>query len=212
MTLVAYTKIKTDRDTGSLWAMVENSFSRKENEEYFNEIRKRKNQDSIKESLSALLVLAELLEKADIPSSDLILDRQDSGKPRFTNSQIEFSLTHSRGYAAAAISDTSKVGIDLEATEIPPEKAARLAERFFTDDEQKYAKESPDSALRLWTKKEAYAKMLGTPLSELIAIEKKTPNTKRENAFFYELSADGHPLTVCLEKSCKITDLGAISI
>ncbi len=212
MTLVAYTIIKPDSDLESLRTRLEKAFPKKENEEYFREITQRKNQDSIRESLCALLVLAALLEKANIPSSDLILDRQDSGKPRFTNSQIEFSVSHSRGYAAAAISDTSKVGIDLEAAEIPPEKAARLATRFFTDDELNALNESPDIFLRLWTKKEAYAKMLGTPLSELIAIEKKAPNGRRENAFFSVLSAGGHPLTVCLEKPCKITSLGEINV
>jgi len=66
--------------------------------------------------------------------------------------------------------------------------------------------------LRLWTKKEAYAKMLGTPLSNMIASEKKSARSDSRNAFFYELSADTHPLTVCLEWSCKITDLGEINV
>ena len=126
MTLVAYTKIKPDSDLESRRTRLEKAFPKKENEEYFREITQRKNQYSIKESLCALLVLAALLEKANIPSSDLILDRHESGKPRFKNSEIEFSLSHSRGYAAAAISDTSKVGIDLEAADIPP---GRRAER-----------------------------------------------------------------------------------
>ena len=212
MTLVAYTEIKTDTKLDTLWARVKYAFPSKENEEYFREIEKRKNQNSIKESLCALLLLAALLERANIPSRDLILDRHESGKPRFKNSKIEFSLSHSHGYAAAAISDSSRIGIDLETAKIPHEKAAKLAKRFFTEDEKQAIEADPDSFLRLWTKKEAYTKMLGTPLSELIANEKKTPDPKRENAFFYELSADGHPMTVCLEKPCEIKSLGEIIV
>lgn len=212
MTLVAYTKIKPDSDLKSLWTRVEKAFSKKETEAYFSEIRERKNQDGNKESLSALLVLAALLERADIPSFDLILDRHESGKPYFSNSPIEFSLSHSHGYAAAAISDSSRVGIDVETAQISAEKAEKLAQRFFSEAEIKEFQAAPQSFLKIWTKKEALAKMLGTPLSDLIAIEKKTPNTKRENTFFYELSADGHPMTVCLEKSCEITCLGEINV
>ncbi len=212
MTLVAYTEIKTDTKLDTLWARVKYAFPSKENEEYFREIEKRKNQDSIKESLCALLLLAELLERANIPSRDLILDRHESGKPRFKNSKIEFSLSHSHGYAAAAISDESNVGIDVEAAEISPEKADKLAKRFFTEDEKQFIEADTDSFLRLWTRKEAYAKMLGTPLSELIANEKKNPDNKRDNAYFCELSTDGSPLTVCLEKSCEITCLGDINV
>lgn len=212
MTLVAYTKTNASADLALLWSKVNKAFPSTENRGYFDEIRTRKNQDSIRESLSALLVLAELLERAEIPSSDLILDRYESGKPCFKNSQIEFSLSHSRGYAAAAISDSSRVGIDLEAAEISPEKAAKLAERFFSADEKRELVANPDSFLRLWTKKEAYAKMLGTPLSVLLANEKKAPDNRREDACFHELSANGHPLTVCLEKPCEIKDLDEIII
>ena len=212
MTLVAYTKTNASADHDLLWSKVNKAFPSTENREYFDEIRSRKNQDSIRESLSALLVLAELLNRASTPTTTLIFGRQESGKPHFKNSQIEFSVSHSHGYATAIISDDSKVGIDIEATEISPEKAAKLAERFFSADEKRELVANPDSFLRIWTKKEAFAKMHGTPLSDLIASEKNLPTGKRENAAFCELSANGHPMTVCLEKPCEITTLGEIII
>ena len=212
MMLIAYTRINVDAELDALFERVQNAFSRPENQAYIGEIKYRKNLDGARESLYCLLVLSELLKNARADASSLILDRLEGGKPHFENSRIEFSLSHSHGYAAAAISDESNVGIDVEAAEISPEKADKLAKRFFTEDEKQAIEADPDSFLRLWTIKEAYAKMQGTPLSELIANEKKTPDNKRDNAYFCELSADGHPLTVCLEKSCEITCLGEINV
>ena len=212
MTVVAYTKTQPEADLDLLWIKENKAFPSTDNRGYFDDIKARKNNGSIKESLSALLILAELLRKENIDTAALILGRQESGKPHFKNSQIEFSLSHSHEYAAVVISDHSKVGIDIETAEILAEKAAKLAERFFSNAEKLEFQAYPDSFLKLWTKKEAYAKMQGTPLSDLIVNEKKAPNAERANVVFYELSADGHPVTVCLEKPCEIKDLGEIIV
>ncbi len=212
MTLIAYTRISADAELDALVERVQNAFSRPENQAYIGEIKYRKNLDSARESLYCLLVLSELLKNARVDASSLILDRREGGKPHFENSRIEFSLSHSHGYAAAAISDESRVGIDVESAEIPREKASRLAERFFSESEKRELETNPDSFLRLWTKKEAYSKMQGTPLSDLIANEKALPANERKNAFFYEFETDAHPLTLCLEKPCQITNIGEIAI
>lgn len=212
MTLVSYTKIDASANLDLLWSKVNKAFPSTENHGYFSEIKTRKNPDSIKESLCTLLVLAELLNRENISSSALILGKQKGGKPCLKNSKTEFSLSHSHGIAAVVISDESRVGIDVEAAEITPEKAAKLAERFFSDVEKRELDANPDSFLRIWTKKESYAKMLGTPLSDLIANEKKSIATERENAFFAEFEADGHPLTLCLEKPCEIKGLDEIIV
>ena len=212
MTLVAYTKIGIDANIDALWNETESAFSGAENRGYFDEIRSRKNQDSIKESLCALLVLAELLKSANLPSKDLIFARQESGKPYFINSKIEFSLSHSHGYAAAIISNESHVGIDLEAATLPCEKAEKLARRFFSESELDEFATTPESFLNIWTKKEAFAKMQGIPLSDLITAEKKSPLATKHNVFFSYFNVDGHPLTVCLENPCEIKNLGEITV
>ena len=212
MTLVAYTKIGIDANIDAFWNKTESAFSSAESRGYFDAIKARKNQDSIKESLCALLVLAELVKSPNVDLPTLILGRRESGKPCFINSKIEFSLSHSHGYAAAIISDESRVGIDLETAEISAEKAEKLAKRFFSAREICEFEASPNNFLKLWTKKEAFAKMQGIPLSVLLAIEKKSPENMRNDAYFCELSADGHPLTVCLGKPCEITSLGEINV
>ena len=212
MTLVAYTKISVDSDLDALWSKTESAFSSAESHGYFDAIKARKNQDSIKESLCALLVLADLAKALDLDPSKLILDRQESGKPYFANSKIGFSLSHSHGYAAAAISDTSRIGIDLEAATLPREKAEKLAKRFFSDSELDEFATIPESFLNIWTKKEALAKMQGIPLSNLIVNEKKSDHETRNNVFFENFDVEGSPLTVCLEKPCEITSLGEINV
>ena len=212
MTLIAYTKIQRDASMEKLWNSIGSAFPKAENRAYFDEIKSRKNQDSMRESLCALLVLAELIESANLPSKDLIFARQESGKPYFLNSKTEFSISHSHGYAAAIISSESLVGIDLEAAMIPREKAEKLAKRFFSDDELDEFATIPESFLNIWTKKEAFAKMQGIPLSDLIAAEKKSPLATKNNVFFSHFNVDGHPLTVCLENPCEIRNLGEITI
>lgn len=212
MTLVAYTKIPSTANSDQLWVRVENAFSDIANRKYFDEIKSRQNQESIKESLCALLVLSELLGRAGIKRSELIFNRSTNGKPCLVNSEIEFSLSHSNGYAAAAICDSSRVGIDIEATEISEEKAKKLAKRFFSEGENKEFETTSESFLKIWTKKEAYAKMHGISLSNLIIAEKKSPLEIRNNAFFEVFSIDGCPMTVCLETPCDISNLGEITI
>ncbi len=175
----------------------------KDNEKYFSEILNRKNADSIKESLSALLLLCRLLERRGIDTSILVIKRAENKKPYFENSSLHFSLSHSKGYAAAALSDLCRVGLDIECTEISGDRAKKLADRFFGDDEKDKAAAYSEDFLRAWTKKEAYAKMQGMALSELMSLSKKydgiEANAQKE-VFFAEFSVDSYPLTVCLEK------------
>ncbi len=198
MTLVTFAKTP-NHDIGLLSDRVKRAFPNAENKQYFDEIFARKNQDSVKESLSALLLLSYLLLQYDVKNSSLILKRGENGKPYFLNSSLHFSLSHSNGYAAAAISDLCEVGLDVETSDISPEQAKKLARRFFGADELAEFEGTPESFLRIWTKKEAYAKMRGIPLSELIASEKGGIGTEREKVKFYYLEADGHPITLCSE-------------
>ena len=212
MTLTAYTRVRTDIALESLWARIENAFPSEENRGYFDEIRARKNEESVRESLCTLLVLAELLKNAQIDTSTLVLARNENGKPYFKSSQIEISLSHSHGYAAVAISDRSRIGIDIETADMPREKAEKLAERFFSESEKQELHDSPNDFLSIWTRKEAFAKMQGINLADLVAYEKKNGTGERKTTFVHEFKADGYPMTVCLENPDEITYIGEITI
>lgn len=94
-----------------------------------------------------------------------VLPQENSGKPQLLlggeKSVLPFSITHSHGYAVAAVAPEDKyVGIDLE-------KIAHRIEAWKTDffHPTELASDSDAFLTALWTKKEAVVKLLGTGLS-----------------------------------------------
>lgn len=86
------------------------------------------------------------------------------GKPALKSGRIEFSLSHSGGWCAAAICD-APIGVDIQS--LVPFNTA-LAKRFFTADEQAYIASQSDRDMaftRIWGMKESYIKALGLGLS-----------------------------------------------
>src|SRR6476469_11018452 len=56
----------------------------------------------------------------------------DTRKPYLPNEQYHFSISHCGDFAAAIVSSTHRVGIDIE---IPSEKLERLAHKFIHESE-----------------------------------------------------------------------------
>ena len=78
-----------------------------------------------------------------------------SGKPRFIDSSLHFSLSHSGRFAAVLISE-EPCGVDIEL--VRPEVAERLRERCLSDGERARGCDF----FELWTKKECIAKLDGS--------------------------------------------------
>ncbi len=129
------------------------------------------------ESLYALHLLALLLDRADANwrSSAPSLCRSINGKPYFEGSRWRFNISHSRGYVAVIISDEGEVGTDMENADIAPEKAQKLAKRFFTEREIELVADAPESFCKIWSRKEAAAKYFGMPLGHILSLEKDQP-------------------------------------
>ncbi len=203
MTSLTYCKIPTNASCEELLTRVRKLFPHADNAPYFDEINSRKNTESKKESLSALLLLGALLREFGTDASDLSLKRNENGKPYFDNApSLHFSLTHSSGYAAAVLSDTCSVGLDLERSKISPEKAEKLAKRFFSDSEISEISQIPTNFSKIWTKKEAYSKMRGVTLAEHILAE-RSAKYDQNSAFFVFWDIDDAPLTLCAERAIK---------
>ncbi len=87
------------------------------------------------------------------------------GKPYLrTHSEIHFSIAHSGGCAAAAVSD-EEIGIDAELIREAPMRALK---RAFSASENERILASSNSNLeffRIWTRKEAYGKYLGSGIT-----------------------------------------------
>jgi 4'-phosphopantetheinyl transferase len=85
-------------------------------------------------------------------------------KPYFDD-KINFNITHSGQYIVCAISDCCKVGIDVE--EVNKIPLVDFTE-FFYDEEWQAVLNSPDQLhafYTLWTKKEAFLKVIGSGLN-----------------------------------------------
>ena len=141
-------------------------FSSVASQDFIDALVKKKSEIAKRASLCAYLNIATLLDTQGIDTKSLNLSRTSDGKPYFDNSSISFSISHTDKYFAVAIAD-SEVGIDIESKDMSESKMQSIAKRFFLPSEAEYVCDR-DSFLRVWTFKEAYAKMAGVPLSTVI--------------------------------------------
>lgn len=118
---------------------------------------------------------------------DFTLDRlvvAESGKPLVADGSFDFSLTHCADHAAAIVSTSGSVGVDLEQ---PGDRIFRIRHKFLSDNDQDYLlqgsglsqlQEGPQAAgwlTRCWSAKESVYKWHGEPgvdFREHIQLEK----------------------------------------
>ncbi len=126
------------------------------------------------ESLIGYGLLRELLGDAFSPAR---LKRNPNGRPYLDGVPVDFSLSHTPGLVVCAVEkdvETPRIGVDAEAlrgrTQTEMEK---IAERWFTEAEQKRFSEEPseEQFLKIWTAKEAMTKFSGEGLGRLREME-----------------------------------------
>ena len=102
------------------------------------------------------------------------------GKPYFAEKEgVSFNLSHSDNMVACVLSisedaaPAAAVGVDIQRIPDDPQKAARVAERYFTANERASLPSAEEKEAfctafaRLWTQKEAYVKCIGEGLSAM---------------------------------------------
>jgi len=93
-----------------------------------------------------------------------------AGKPALADSsELRFNASHSHGLALYAVATERDVGIDIELIR-PRVAEEKIAERFFRPAEAASLRTLPkekqaEAFFRIWTRKEAYIKAVGTGLS-----------------------------------------------
>ena len=147
-------------------------------------------------AVSVLLRIA--LEEEGVSFDTLEFARGAHGKPYIVDCDIYFNVSHAGEYALSAGCDQD-VGVDVESLtrlDEQPNQVMRIAERILTDKERKLWEQSGMNAselLRIWTRKESYAKREGIGLS--IGLESVYTT---ENAFYQERQLkDEYYMTVC---------------
>lgn len=82
------------------------------------------------------------------------------GKPFAKNLPLFFNKSHSGDFAVCVVSD-NEIGIDIEKIR---DINLKVADRFATEKEKVYIRNSENGFFRIWTLKEAYFKCIGTGL------------------------------------------------
>ena len=137
MILLTCIKIPEELDKNQLTQAAICAFPHPDNLGYIREIAERKNENASCEGLFALTVLQSPIPKLPCPpdQKSLRLRRAEGGKPYFADLPLHFNVSHSGGYVACALSDCDEVGVDIETSNPPDERAKKIAQRFFTKDE-----------------------------------------------------------------------------
>ena len=115
------------------------------------------------------VLLNSITEYPDAIQKDAIEIRRDTnGKPYFPQiPQIRFSISHSGGFWACVFHE-KEVGLDIEDPTIRRMTIPldRLAKRYFSLEEQQfYEGKGLEAFLKVWTRKEAYLKCVGTGIA-----------------------------------------------
>lgn len=164
---------------------------------YVDVIMKKKNTDSVRESLCALVLLYKTLEYAGEDSGMLVLDKDENGRPHLEKrAELDFSISHTDAYVACALSvGDGRVGVDIEKDD-ENRRYTALANRMFSDEEIREFEDNGESSsafTRIWTRKEAYFKYLGDASS--------LPETDKADVSFEEHKIGEFYLTLC-RNSC----------
>lgn len=147
--------------------------------------------------LSHLLARSEVANDIGIPFEEVVFSHNEYGKPCIKKENYHFSISHS-GNLIAFVSHTSPVGIDVQKTG----NSVSPAVRFFTENEKNYIQNDPERFFEIWTKKEAYIKMLGTGLTTpLSSFDVLTKNIKR---MLFSTTFEDFSISVCTEGLGKI--------
>ena len=155
-----------------------------------------KNEKAARLSISAL----SLLHRAGAVGT---LTYGEKGRPYFEERTCDFSITHTQNHVFCAILDgedsSARVGIDAEDLDRPDfTNLQELAARWFVGEEQTAFFSSPtkETFLRIWTRKEAYAKYIGEGLRALSKID--TVALENEGRIrFFDYREDTILISVC---------------
>lgn len=143
-------------------------------------------------------------ELADRPEEDFRIEADENGRPFSPEAPCCLSLSHS-GSCVAAAASFEPVGIDLQA--IRP-ISDRLLARYCSEEERAWAAEAQSAerierAVRLWTMKEAYGKMLGIGIFTAHRFNASFEGGRlatgyADARFLFPASPEGYLFTVCL--------------
>lgn len=117
--------------------------------------------------------------------------------PALDASSLTVSFSHSEPFAVCALCEGGRVGVDVERLDRRPHRAERIAEQLFSAGERAaldVADKGSEAFLRVWTRKEALGKALGTGLQNTA---EALDTTAYPSDCFEEWTLEGALISVC---------------
>ncbi len=150
--------------------------------------------------LGEMLVRKAINELSGMNESEIKFARTENGKPYLVNSDIKFSISHSKEYVVCAVS-SDEIGVDVEKIRTVE---ARITNISCTETDKEYIfgtekKDTLDAEMierffEVWTTKEAYFKFVGTGIIGL-----KTVNYSDLKPYCKRLDENGYIITLYSE-------------
>ena len=165
--------IINDKTKIKLWKVMMGELNTKElNSDEKNLLKLKKNNILREQFLATRKVLA-------LENSDYKITYNNNGKPSL-NSKYNISISHSHQIAAVAISDNSKIGLDVQLNE---NKIFNIQDKFLNPTEKLNIGKNPSLKIltMIWTSKESIYKAVGLKgisFSDNIKIEKVVEEDK----------------------------------
>lgn len=124
---------------------------------------KKKPQKSKCQSLGGGYLFSYGIKKMGFVADEIRIDVTEKGKPFVSNENIFFNIAHSDEMAVCAFG-TSEIGVDIE--KIKPLSEKLLSRISLPSERAKIS--AAKQIVKLWTRKEALAKCLGTGVGESV--------------------------------------------
>ncbi len=157
------------------------------------------------ESGAGRLLLLETLGEEGINATAEDIVKDGLGKPYLPEMiGVEFNITHKKGFVACILSmGEGRVGVDAELAEgvLKESHLERFSKKYFSDNEIEALRSGKRSFSEIWTRKEAYLKMLGCGIGKEIS---RFDTEDAERVYFKTFSIEGFTVTVAAENEAEI--------
>lgn len=139
-------------------------------------------------------LIKDCLEEYGVQDPQIL--RTTKGKPYVEHCDTYLSVSHSGEYFLCIIAERP-VGIDVQ--ERKNSNSDKIAERYFTEREKSFIRDNGENGFfTVWTRKEAYSKLTGEGIAEII---RGTEVIDREDVVFTDFQLeDGVWCSYCIER------------
>lgn len=169
--------------------------------------------DALQSVYGELLIRTVIIKKFNLKNEDILISKNEYGKPFVRNKQsFSFNISHSGEWVAIAVSNQS-VGIDIEKIVLDVDAEAIIPYCSESERNYLYKKRSQDRGFyfyQLWTTKESFVKYIGQGLHyPLETVESLSGNRVKgmndEIAFVNRFVwINNYQVSICTEEKKKL--------